>query len=67
MNRNRANAIVCYIVAALFYIVAIIYILDKTTKMGIAWLGLGSAWLCIGLVHFRKSQNKDGNLDSDDE
>ena len=66
MKRNRTTAILYYICAVAFYIVAIIHIFDKTTGgMGITWLCLGSMWLCLGTVYFLKSQNKDDS-DSDD-
>lgn len=56
MKRNRTTAIVYYIGAVLFYMVAIIYIFDNTTRgMEITWWCLGSMWLFLGTVYFRKS------------
>ena len=68
MKRNKKTAIIFYIIAGIFYIIAIINIFDKTTRgMGVFWLSLGSMWLCLGTVYINKSQNKDDNSDSDDE
>ena len=68
MKRNRTIAIIYYILAVLFYIIAIINIFDKTAgNMGIYWLCLGSVWLCLGSLFLHKSQNNDGDSNSDDE
>ena len=68
MKRNRTTAIVYYIIAVGFYIVAAINIFDKSTRgMGVTWLCLGSMWLCLGSVFFLKSKQEDDNSDSDDE
>ena len=64
MKRNRKIAIVYYILAVLFFIVAIINIFDESNiGRGLTWLCLGSIWLCLGTVYI----NKDDNSDSDDE
>ena len=67
MKSNRTIAIIFYLCAVVFYILAIINIFDKTTRgMGAFWLCLGSMWLCLGSVYIRKSPNDDDNSDSDD-
>ena len=67
MKRNRITAIIYYILAVVFFIVAFINIFDDTTMgIGLICLCLGSIWLCLGTVYINKSQNKDDNSDSDD-
>lgn len=67
MNRNRTTAVIYYVLAAVFYLVAVINFVDQTRKYGVIWLCLGSAWLCLGSVYLRKAQNEDDHPDSGDE
>ena len=68
MKSNNTIAIIFYLCAAVFYLLAVINIFDKTTRgMGVIWLCLGSMWLCLGSVYLNKSRNKDDDSDHDDE
>ena len=65
MKSNRTIAIIFYLCAVVFYILAVINFFSKAEgSMGIICLGLGSMWLCLGTVSFRKSQHEDDDPDS---
>ena len=68
MKSNRTIAIIFFLCAVAFYILAIICIFNKTARsMGITWLCVGSMWLCLGSLYLHKSPNKDEDSDGDDE
>lgn len=66
MKNCKTIAIIFYICAVAFYILAIINIFDSAQRsMGIIWLCIGSMWLCLGSV-FNKAKNEDDDSDKDD-
>ncbi|MDO4313814.1 MAG: hypothetical protein Q4C52_12095 [Eubacteriales bacterium] len=67
MKNYRTIAIVFYLCAVAFYILASINIFEEATRdMGITWMCVGSMWLCLGSVYLNKSQTKDDDSDKDD-
>ena len=67
MKNYRTIAILFYLCAMAFYILAIINIFDSTERsMGITWLCVGSMWLCLGSVYFNKTKNEDDDSDEGD-
>ena len=67
MKNYRTIAIVFYLCAVAFYILASINIFEESTRdMGITWMCVGSMWLCLGSVYLNKSQTKDDDSDKDD-
>lgn len=59
MKKEKTCAILYYISAVLFYVVAAInFFSDKDTSMGVVWLCLGSTMLCLGSVWLNKSKKK---------
>lgn len=67
MKNYRIIAIIFYLCAVAFYILAIINMFDSAQRsMGIIWFCVGSMWMCLGSMYFYKSQNEDDDSDKDD-
>lgn len=60
MKKEKTCAVLYYISAVLFYVVAAINLLgdNNDTSMGVVWLCLGSTMLCLGFVWLNKSKKK---------
>ena len=57
-NKKRLNLF--YYSAVLFYLASIInFIAGNNNSMGFVWLGLGSAFLCLGSVNSIKSKENE--------
>ena len=57
-NKKRLNLF--YYSAVLFYFASIItFIAGNNNSMGFVWLGLGSAFLCLGSVNSIKSKENE--------
>ena len=57
-NKKRLNLF--YYSAVLFYFASIInFIAGNDNSMGFVWLGLGSAFLCLGSVNSIKSKENE--------
>lgn len=68
MKNYRTIAIIFYLCAAAFYILAVIGIFDASQSgMEITWLCVGSMWLCLGSVYINKSKHEDDDSDKDEE
>ena len=57
MKSNGKISIIYYIASALFYIAAIISVLNQNTTQGTVMLCFGSSQLCLGSVNLNKSKN----------
>lgn len=55
---NKNVSILNYFTAVCFYIVSIINFINKDTSMGVIYLGLGSAFLCLGSVWLNKDKDR---------
>ena len=52
MKKIICSSIFCYIMAAIFYIVAIAdFFIEKEGSTSITWLCIGSMWMCISVVY----------------
>ena len=61
MKNLIENSTFCYIMAIVFYIVAIVdFIRGKDGSTPITWLCIGSMWMCISTVYKDKSGKNDG-------
>ncbi len=59
MKKEKKRAILFYLASICFYLTSIICFTSKNdTSMGIVWLCLGSAMLCLGGTYLNK-KNKD--------
>ena len=57
-NKKRLNLF--YYSAVLFYFASIInFVAGNNNSMGFVWLGLGSAFLCLGSVNSIKSKENE--------
>lgn len=75
MKKLIENSTFCYIMALVFYIVAIVdFVSEKDGSTPITWLCIGTMWICISTVYKDKSgkndgtgkDNKDGREDVED-
>ena len=63
-NKKRLNLF--YYSAVLLYFASIInFIAGNNNSMGFVWLGLGSAFLCLGSVYSKKSKENKDNKDEE--
>ena len=62
-EENKKSLNLFYYSAVMFYLASIIsFIAGNNNSMGFVWLGLGSAFLCLGSVNSIKSkENEDTN------
>ena len=62
-EENKKSLNLFYHSAVMFYLASIIsFIAGNNNSMGFVWLGLGSAFLCLGSVNSIKSkENEDTN------
>lgn len=68
MKSHRIIAILFYLCAVAFYILAILNMIDEAAEdMWITWLCVGSMWLCLGSVYFYKSNKEDDASNGDEE
>lgn len=68
MKNSRAIAIVFYLCAVAFYVLAFIDIFGRTADdTGVIWLCVGSMWLCLGSVYLNKSQKEDDSDGQDNQ
>lgn len=59
MKEYKISSKLFYISAVLFYLAAIINIFGgNNISMGVVWIGLGSAFLCLGSMYLKKSKEK---------
>lgn len=58
MKTNKINGTLFYAAAALFFLSAIIHFVGGHRSAGVIWLGLGSAFLCLGSVYARKEKER---------
>lgn len=58
MKTNKVNGTFFYVAAALFYLSAIMHFVGSHPSAGVIWLGVGSAFLCLGSVHARKEKER---------
>lgn len=64
MKKYKISSKLCYVSGALFYLAAIINIVGgNDTSVGVVWLALGSAFLCLGYVNLKKSKDINDNRD----
>ena len=60
MSASRKKATLCYILAVLFYLGAVImFVVRSETPLGVVWLCLGSMFLCIGSANNLNAQKRE--------
>ena len=60
MKKIISNSTFCYIMAVIFYIVAIVdFVMEKESSTPITWLCFGSMWVCISTVYKEKPGKDD--------
>ena len=66
MKKLIENSTFCYIMAVVFYIVAIVdFVSGKDGSTPITWLCIGSMWMCISTVYKDKPEKNDDVHKSD--
>ena len=59
-SASRKSASLCYILAVLFYLGAVIlFVVRSETPLGVVWLCLGSMFLCIGSANLMAAQKEE--------
>ena len=59
-SASRKSASLCYILAVLFYLGAVIlFIVRSETPLGVVWLCFGSMFLCIGSANNLNAQKRE--------
>ena len=60
ISASRRSASLCYILAVLFYLGAVIlFVVRSETPLGVVWLCFGSMFLCIGSANLQNAQKEE--------
>ena len=57
MDKNRKNAIIYYLTAAVCFVCSVIWFCGGKGGFGAMWLCIGSVNLCLGTVWMKRSQD----------